>query len=185
MESTYVIINCLFYSTKGVKMLIDLMEIHDEVTKRVPLDFKRYLYDRVNWQQRMITITGARGVGKTTMVLQYYKEQYDNVSKCLYVSADNPFVIKDGLYQLGFDYFKGGGKALIVDEVHKFPDWSLDIKALYDSFPDRQIIILGSSKTEILRSKGDLSRRTLIYNLKPLSFREYINFTMNQAIKPL
>jgi len=161
------------------------MEIHDEVTKRVPLDFKRYLYDRVKWQQRMITITGARGVGKTTMVLQYYKEQYDNVSKCLYVSADNPFVIKDGLYQLGFDYFKGGGKALIVDEVHKFPDWSLDIKALYDSFPDRQIIILGSSKTEILRSKGDLSRRTLIYNLKPLSFREYINFTMNQAFKPL
>jgi len=165
-------------------MLLDLIEIHNEITQRVPLAFKRYLTDFLNWNQRMITITGARGVGKTTMVLQYYKQAYNDVSKCLYISADNPFVIKDGIFELGIEYFKSGGKALIVDEIHKYPKWSLNIKALYDSFPDKQIIILGSSKAEILRSKGDLSRRTLIYNLKPMSFREYINFTMDRDFKP-
>jgi hypothetical protein len=164
-------------------MLLDLIEVHQQVTQNVPEGFKRYLYNKINWNQRMIAITGARGVGKTTMVLQHYKAVYRDVSKCLYLSGDNPLVIKDGIYNLGTEYFRSGGKALIIDEIHKSPEWSLNVKGLYDAFPDKQLIILGSSKTEILRSKGDLSRRTLIYNLKPLSFREYLNFTLNTGFK--
>jgi len=164
-------------------MLLDLIEVHHQMTQNVPLTFKRYLFHKINWNQRMITITGARGVGKSTMVLQHYKEFFGDVSKCLYLSGDNPLVLKDGIYNLGTEYFRGGGKALIIDEIHKTPDWSLNVKALYDAFPDKQLIILGSSKTEILHSKGDLSRRTLIYNLKPLSFREYLNFSLNTGFK--
>ena len=154
--------------------LNELFAIQNKLISLIPLKFKRYLFEQINWDNRMITITGARGTGKTTLVLQHFKEKYKSVKECLYLSADNPLVLKSGVYNIANEYFKFYGDAIIIDEIHKQPNWSSEVKALYDAFPDKKIIILGSSKLNILNQKGDLSRRTLIYNLKGLSFREFI-----------
>lgn len=154
--------------------LNELFAIQNKLISLIPLKFKRYMFEKINWNNRMITITGARGTGKTTLVLQHFKEKYKTVEKCLYMSADNPLVLKNGVYNIANEYFKFYGDAVIIDEIHKQPNWSSEIKALYDAFPDKKIIILGSSRLNILNQKGDLSRRTLIYNLKGLSFREFL-----------
>lgn len=161
-------------------MLSDLFAIHERVVADIPTDFTRYLSDKINWKNRLVGIVGARGSGKTTMVLQHYKRQYNSVEKCLYLSADNPLILKTGLYESVDDYFKYYGECVIMDEVHKYPDWSQAVKALYDSYPNKQFIILGSSMLNILHERGDLSRRMLTYTLKGLSFREYLNVTYGQ-----
>ncbi|MDT8390429.1 MAG: AAA family ATPase [Lentisphaeria bacterium] len=161
-------------------MLSDLFAVHGRVVADIPTDFIRYLSDRINWKHRLIGIVGARGSGKTTLVLQHYKRKYDSVEKCLYLSADNPLILKTGLYESVDEYFKYYGECVIIDEVHKYPDWSQAVKALYDSYPGKQFIILGSSMVNILHERGDLSRRMLTYTLKGLSFREYLNVTYGQ-----
>ena len=157
----------------------ELMAIQTKLVNFVPRQFKRYLFNKIDWNQRMLAITGARGTGKTTLVLQYYLEKYNDVKKCLYFSADNPLVLKKGLYNTVSEYFKYFGESVIIDEIHKQKDWAIEIKALYDAFPNKKFIILGSSKLNILNQKGDLSRRMLIYDLKSMSFREYINLKHN------
>jgi predicted AAA+ superfamily ATPase len=152
----------------------ELFAIQNKLISQTPLKFKRYLFEKINWENRMITITGARGTGKTTLVLQHFKEKYKTTAECLYMSADNPLVLKNGVYNIATEYFKYYGDAIIIDEIHKQTNWSSEVKALYDAFPDKKIIILGSSRLNILNQKGDLSRRTLIYNLKGLSFREFL-----------
>jgi predicted AAA+ superfamily ATPase len=108
------------------------------------------------------------------MVLQHFLEKYNDIKKCLYISADNPLVLKQGLYNTGAEYFKFYGDCLIIDEVHKHKDWSIQVKGLYDAYPDKKFILSGSSTLNILYEKGDLSRRAIIYSLQPLSFREYL-----------
>ncbi|MBI9032646.1 ATP-binding protein [bacterium] len=158
-------------------ILNELFAIQNKVASLVPTKFKRYL--EIDWNQRLIIITGARGTGKTTMVLQYYLEKFKSTSECLYFSVDNPLVAKSGIYEIGKEFFTLYGDTIIIDEVHKQNNWSFHVKALYDSFPDKKIIILGSSKLNIINQKGDLSRRALIYNLKGLSFREFIDLKYN------
>jgi hypothetical protein len=125
------------------------------------------------FHKRNVTIKGARGTGKTTLVLQHYPEKYHSVEKCLFFSADNPLVLKDGIYRTVTEYFKFHGDCVIIDEVHKQENWSVDVKALYDAYPDKKLIVLGSSALNIVSERGDLSGRAIIYNLSPLSFREY------------
>lgn len=161
-------------------MLSDLFSIHARVVADIPTDFTRYLYHQINWSSRMIGIVGARGSGKTTMVLQHYKRAYDSPEKCLYLSADNPLVLQAGLYESVDEYFKYYGECVIIDEVHKYPDWSEAVKALHDSYPGKQFIILGSSMLNILHERGDLSRRMLTYTLRGMSFREYLNVRHNK-----
>jgi uncharacterized protein len=158
--------------------LNELFSIQKKLISNVPLNFKRYLYQKINWDNRMITITGARGTGKTTLVLQHLIAEYGSVEKCLYFSADNPLVLKNGIYDTANEYFKFYGDAVIIDEVHKQTNWAMEAKALYDAHPDKKIILLGSSKLNILNQKGDLSRRTLIYNLEGLSFREFLEMNL-------
>jgi predicted AAA+ superfamily ATPase len=158
-------------------ILNELFAIQNRVSTFVPKEFKRYL--TIDWSKRLIIITGARGSGKTTLVLQHYLESYASTTECLYFSVDNPLVAQSGIFNIGKDFFTMYGNTLIIDEVHKQKDWSLDVKALYDSFPDKKIIILGSSKLNITNQKGDLSRRALLYNLKGLSFREFIELKYN------
>ncbi len=155
-------------------MLNELFGIQNRYTSTISLEFKRYLHHDINWNNRLIIITGARGTGKTTLVLQHFLETYNDLKKCLYFSADNPLVLKKGIYRTGSDYFKLHGDCIIIDEVHKQKDWSTEVKGLYDAFPDKKIIILGSSTLNILAEKGDLSRRAIIYSLQPLSFREFL-----------
>ena len=163
-------------------MLEELMALHARQLDHIKSPFKRYLYHRINWDYRLIIITGPRGTGKTFMVLQHFLERYGDIKECLYVSADNPLVLKQGIYATGAEFFKYGGRCLIVDEAHKQKDWSVDIKALFDGYPDKKLIVLGSSTLNILAEKGDLSRRAMPYSLAPLSFREYLELVRGEAL---
>ena len=136
-------------------------------------DFHRYLYNDVNWNARMIAITGARGVGKSTMVLQYLKTQISGC-KVLYISADHTFFTTHTLVEVADDFSKEAGSLLVIDEVHKYPDWSRELKQIYDTHPDMKVIFTGSSVLDIIDGVADLSRRVLHYTMYGLSFREYL-----------
>jgi hypothetical protein len=141
-------------------------------------DFKRYLYDKVSWDSRMIGIIGARGVGKTTMILQHIKENLDS-KRALYVSADDMYFGENRLFDLADNFYKNAGEYLFIDEIHKYSEWSRELKNIYDSFPTLKIIFTGSSVLDILKGSADLSRRAIIYKLQGLSFREYLKFYHN------
>ncbi|MBE9469283.1 MAG: ATP-binding protein [Bacteroidetes bacterium] len=141
-------------------------------------DFKRYLYEKVSWDSRMIGIIGARGVGKTTMILQHIKENLDS-KKALYVSADDMYFSENRLLDLADDFYKNAGEYLFIDEIHKYNDWSRELKNIYDSFPTLKVVFTGSSVLDILKGSADLSRRAIIYKLQGLSFREYLKFFHN------
>ncbi len=155
-------------------MLEELFYIHRKTVEDVPLKFKRYLHGAIDWDSPHLCITGYRGAGKTTMLLQHYIEKYNDVEKCLYVSADNVEVSAVGLFRIASEYFKFGGDAIIIDEIHKYPGWELELKNIIDTFKGKRVLISGSSSLELKQGKADLSRRVVYYNLKELSFREYL-----------
>jgi len=152
-----------------------LYQKFERLLQNTTTGFKRYLYKEVSWDSRMIGIIGARGVGKTTMILQYIKENLDS-QKALYVSADDIFFANNKLLDLADDFYKNAGEYLFIDEIHKYADWSRELKNIYDSFPDLKVVFTGSSILDILKGSADLSRRAIIYKLQGLSFREYLNF---------
>jgi predicted AAA+ superfamily ATPase len=137
---------------------------------------KRYLYHQIEWSERCIGILGARGTGKTTLMLQYIKGAFQSGNEALYVSVDSPYFQARNLFEFAGEFHRLGGKALFLDEIHKYPDWSTHIKSVYDSLPDLKVVFSGSSLLQIAKQKGDLSRRAIIYNLHGLSLREYVNF---------
>lgn len=139
------------------------------------LTIQRYLLNMVDWNNRLIAIKGARGTGKTTLLLQYAKKHL-NPSTSLYVSLDNLYFAKNTLVFLAEEFEKLGGTHLLLDEVHKYPSWSREIKLIYDNQPNLQVIFTSSSILEIYKSESDLSRRAVSYILKELSFREFIAF---------
>ena len=160
-----------------------LYQKYEILLQNTPTKFKRYLYKKVSWNSKMIGIIGARGVGKTTMILQYLKENTDS-KKALYVSADDIYFSKNTLVDLADDFYKNAGKYLFIDEIHKYEDWSRELKNIYDSFPDLKVVFTGSSILDILKGSADLSRRAIIYKLEGLSFREYLNFFHHYKIEP-
>jgi hypothetical protein len=135
--------------------------------------FQRYLIKEIGLNNRLIAIKGARGSGKTTLLLQIAKLKLP-VNKSLYVSLDHIYFFEFKLYNLAKEFSNNGGAHLLLDEVHKYPNWSREIKLIYDNFPTLQIIFTSSSILEIYRGESDLSRRAVSYNLKELSFREFI-----------
>jgi predicted AAA+ superfamily ATPase len=155
-----------------------LYQKFETLLQNTTTDFKRYLYENVSWDSRMIGIIGARGVGKTTMILQYIKENLDN-KKALYVSADDIYFGENKLVDLADNFYKNAGEYLFIDEIHKYSDWSQELKNIYDSFPSLKVVFIGSSVLDILKGSADLSRRVLIYKLQGLSFREYLKFFHN------
>ena len=158
-----------------MEIIEELTRIQMDLVRWVPTDYVRDYMDEINWNLPLVGIVGARGVGKTVLVLQRVKLLGRSPDETLYVSADNPLVLRAGLYSIGSMFFRYGGKEIIIDEVHKYPDWATEVKALHDSNPDRKIVVLGSSRLAVLTQKGDLSRRMMIYEMAPLSFREYLN----------
>jgi len=148
------------------------------------MEKKRHLFNKINWDARGICIAGARGTGKTTLILQHLTERYDR-DKCLYVSGDNINIIAEGLFNTAKDFFAFGGETFVVDEVHKYPDWSQEVKNIYDSFPQKSIIISGSSTLDLTKARYDLSRRVVYYRLEGLSFREFLKFEYDIDIAPL
>lgn len=144
----------------------------------------RYLYKDIEWSNRLIGITGARGTGKTTMILQHIKSTFSDRSKALYVSLDNIWFTKNSLIDLADRFYAYGGTHLFIDEVHRYPNWSIEIKNIYDSYPDLSVVFTGSSILEIYKSNADLSRRAISYHLSGLSFREYLNFELDLDFQP-
>ena len=141
------------------------------------LRFERYLKKQIDWNNRLIAITGARGTGKTTMLLQHIKELYgNNPHEILFVNLDNIYFSTNSLYSLADDFFSLGGKELYFDEVHKYPSWAQEIKNIYDDFPKLKIVFTGSSMLQIFKSNADLSRRVRHYKLFGMSFREFLIF---------
>ena len=142
----------------------------------ITTDFVRSLETDVNWNARLIGIKGARGVGKTTMLLQHIKfslaEELDNT---LYVTLDSIWFSNNTLVNLADDFVKRGGKYLFLDEVHKYSNWSQELKNIYDDYPMLKVVFTGSSLLEILNARADLSRRAIIYTMQGLSFREYLS----------
>ena len=159
-----------------------LYELYAKKLKTVSTDFVRYLYDQINWDSQLIVIMGARGVGKTTMVLQRIL-MTDAKKESLYISADNTFFAGNTLYDIATKFSQEGGKVLYIDEVHKYQDWSKEVKMMYDFLPDLKVVITGSSILELIRgTDADLSRRAIRYKLEGLSFREYLNFSLGLNI---
>jgi hypothetical protein len=139
--------------------------------------FERYLKSQIDWNNRLTAITGARGTGKTTMLLQHIKEQHgNNPENVLFVSLDNIYFTTNNLYSLADDFYSLGGQELYLDEVHKYPNWSQEIKNIYDDFPKLKIVFTGSSMLQIFKADADLSRRVRHYQLFGLSFREFLIF---------
>ncbi len=146
-----------------------------QLLSRTDTDFVRYLYPQIRWNNRLIGITGARGAGKTTLLLQHIKKNFGNTPKeALYASLDNIWFSGNRLLNLASDFDKMGGKYLFLDEVHKYANWSQEIKNIYDSFPDMKVVFTGSSMLEIYKGNADLSRRAVHYTLSGLSFREFL-----------
>lgn len=137
----------------------------------VSTEFERYLISQINLNNRLIAILGARGVGKTTMLFQLAKK---STKQALYVALDDLFFSDNTLYSLAEDFQKTGGELLLLDEVHKYPNWSREIKLIYDDFTNLQVIFTSSSILDIYRGESDLSRRAVSYHLNALSFREYL-----------
>lgn len=165
-------------------MLEQLSNIHQEVIKNTVTSNKRYLYNAINWDAKGICIYGDRGVGKTTLMCQYLITKYKLVDKALYISADNIHVLSNGLFNIAQDYFSLGGQALFIDEVHKYPNWSIELKNILDTYKTKQIIFSASSSLDLKGSKADLSRRVVYHELRGLSFREFLDFNKITNIKP-
>ena len=137
--------------------------------------FERYLKSKIDWNNRLIAITGARGTGKTTMLLQHIKDHHDiNPQEVLYISLDNIYFSTNNLYSLADDFYSLGGKELYIDEVHKYPTWAQEIKNIYDDFPKLKIVFTGSSMLQIFKADADLSRRVRHFQLFGMSFREFL-----------
>lgn len=151
------------------------------ILEHINTDFKRYLFNEIAWKSRMIGVIGARGVGKTTLLLQYIKEKLDR-QKTLYVSADDLYFSENSLFSLADEFYKNAGEYLFIDEIHKYENWSQELKNIYDTFPTLKVVFTGSSVLDILKGSSDLSRRTIMYTMKGLSFREYLNFFHQQKI---
>lgn len=160
-----------------------LFQIYTDILKRTDTTFVRYLHGKINWLSRLIVIVGARGVGKTTMLLQHIKIS-NATSKSLYISADNTFFSAHSLYDTADKFHKLGGRFLYIDEAHKYKNWSQEVKMMYDTLPDLNIVVTGSSILDIGKSTdADLSRRAIRYTMEGMSFREYINMTRKVNIK--
>ena len=152
-----------------------LLEEFQEKIAKTTLDFQRYLIDEIEYDNQLIAIKGARGSGKTTLLLQHAKKNL-NLKTTLYVSLDHLFFLENTLVSLAETFAKMGGTHLLLDEVHKYPNWSRELKLIYDGLPDLNVIFTSSSMLEIYKSESDLSRRAITYDLKELSFREFIEF---------
>lgn len=148
---------------------------HRRIAK-IDLRFKRYLYEQINWKSRIISIKGARGVGKTTMLLQHILENYEDIDKTLYVSLDDLWFATHSLIDLVDWADRHGMQRLYLDEVHKYEGWSETLKNIYDNYPDMSIVYTSSSLLIMDNGKADLSRRQTVYTLYGLSFREFLTF---------
>lgn len=151
-----------------------LYTLYHFLLSRTETTFLRYLYSQIDWKSRLVVIEGARGVGKTTMVLQRIKLSGESDTS-LYIDAGHTYFSSNSLYDLVETFYKNGGKCIYIDEVHKYETWSREVKMMYDYLPELKIVLTGSSLLSIKKGvDADLSRRAIEYTLHGLSFREFL-----------
>lgn len=167
-----------------------LFEYYYKLLRELYPDFLRYIYSKIDWNSRMIGLTGPRGVGKTTLILQHIKKDL-NPAEAIYVTAEDFYFADNKLLALADDLVKRGIKYLFIDEIHKYKDWSKELKLIYDYHPELKVRFTGSSVLDINKGASDLSRRAVMYRMQGLSFREYLQlfhhiqtnvYTLNEII---
>ena len=165
----------------------ELISYQNNLLKSVDNKWHRYLYDFLKTDERLLGLKGLRGVGKTTMLLQFLKYTYDDRNKGLYVTADHPYFYQNTLFGLAEEWNNLGGRLLLIDEVHKYENWSRELKLIYDGFPDLQLIFTSSSALDLYKGESDLSRRLVTQTLEGMSFREYLSLkhNINFGVMPL
>lgn len=156
-------------------MDITLINYMKEQLELVSLAFKRYNYDKLPWEARLVGLMGPRGVGKSTLILQHIKSKsQEEQAKSLYVSADHSYFTTSTLIETANLFVREGGEWLYIDEVHKYEGWSQELKQIYDSHPGLHVFFTGSSILDIIDGEADLSRRAILFDMQGLSFREYL-----------
>ncbi len=154
-------------------MITSLTLLSNQIkSQKIPI-YRRFLYNKIDFKERLIGIIGSRGAGKTTILLQYLKEQ-SNPKDTLYIMADHPLVVEQGIFAVADAFQRVGGKVLIIDEIHKIKNFEIELKLIYDSFFELQVIFTGSNALALDHAKADLSRRAVMYRLPVLSFREFL-----------
>ena len=156
---------------------------HQYLIEHVKAPVRRALMDEINWDDRLIGIKGCRGVGKTTFLLQYAKEQFRGDRSCLYVNMNNFYFLANTLLDFVGSFTKNGGKVLLIDQVFKYPNWSRELRACYDKYPDLKIVFTGSSVMRLKDENLELSGVVHSYNLNGFSFREYLNLMTGQQLR--
>ncbi len=178
--------NVLYLLIQSNKASMDgLIKRHQALINNVDNSFQRSITTKLPWDKRLVGIKGSRGIGKTTLLLQYIKRTYGLSGDALYVALDDPFFYNNSLIGFVDDFVAHGGKHLFIDEVHKYPDWTIEVKKIYDYNPTLKVVFTGSSLLEILNARADLSRRALVYNMQGLSFREFLEFKYNICIESI
>jgi predicted AAA+ superfamily ATPase len=165
-------------------MLDNIRKLEKKILRGLSSKYKRYLYSQIDFSSQMIGVVGARGVGKTTLLLQYTKELKEQYlpNKSLYFSYDYPTNIDVKLFELAEAFAKVGGEYLIIDEIHRYSNFSLDLKAIYDFYPKLKVIFTGSCATSIYNSQADLSRRVVLYQIYGLSYREFLEMKLSTTL---
>lgn len=163
-----------------------LFERHDIYLSNVPMGYIRDFIHQINWDSRLIMIKGPKGVGKSTLLMQYIKTHFDADDRhVLYCSADTNYFATHTILELADEFTKIGGKWLFIDEVHKYKGWSSEIKEIYDLYRDLHLVLSGSSLIQINDGQADLSRRITMYDMPGLSMREYLRLDMGLEIDPV
>lgn len=159
-------------------MDISLIEFMEGQLKQTVSTFHRYMFDQISWESRMFGLVGPRGVGKSTMILQYIKAHRDE-RRIFYIGADHLFFSSHTLVETVDEFAKEGGEQIFIDEIHKYENWSRELKQIYDSHPDVKVGFTGSSVLDIYKGFSDLSRRAPVFMMQGLSFREYLQLFHN------
>lgn len=178
----YIIVNDYKHLQLDSMMLKKIKLYQDRLAKTIKTTYRRYLFDEIEFDDKMIAIFGARGVGKTTLLFQYLQALQNQNKKALYISLDYPFLSGVDLIELVEEFVSNGGEYLLLDEVHRYEEFSSYLKTIYDLF-DIRVLFTSSSATSILNAKSDLSRRVTLYRLHGFSFREYLELKHTLSLK--
>ncbi len=155
-----------------------LIEIYHRLLSEIIPSYKRKFYDEFVSDNRLMGIVGARGVGKTTFMIDYLRRHYNNSSQALYVSADNLYFVEHTLLEVVDQFIKDyDGKIICIDEIHRYKNWNQELKNIYDSYPKLSVIFSGSSSIDLIKGKYDLSRRAILKKMYGFSFREYLEIS--------
>lgn len=161
----------------------DLRLEHNQFLNNLDVLFRRDVMDDIDWDEKLLFIKGSRGVGKTTLILQHIKETFDYSEKALYVTMDGISIANTSLIQIAKSHMQSGGTHLFIDEIHKYTNWSQELKNIKDSFKKLHVTVSGSSILDLYKGNADLSRRAVTHVLYGLSFREFINIEAKTTIR--